>query len=206
MIISEHDIPLVIQQINRSKCTKTCAKLHMFHILFISITCMSLKVLHHLGTNANGVDFPAYEEMLGETRRVLGPGGIMIIAEVLPTAVKEAIWYCQLSDSLCERFSKLYPSVKQYLNMFNKYSFKCIAKFNCLGHELQEKYYDPEGPLKEEWRSGSSLFAFATEQEIEEIKLHVQKMKENGTIMEYMMKHDRSLETGLLTILVCISL
>ena len=178
----------------------------MFHILFISRGYVSLKVLHHLDKNANGEDFPAVEEMLGEARRVLVPKGIMIITEVLPSAVKEAIWYCQLSDSLCDRFSKLFPSVKQYLSMFDKYSFKCIAKFNCLGRDLQEKYYDPGGPLKEEWRNGVSLFAFATEQEIEEIKLYVQKINENETILEFMKKHDRLLEMGLLTILVSVSL
>ena len=146
------------------------------------------------------------EEMFKEAKRVLLPKGIMIITEVLPSTIKEAIWYCQLSQTLCDRFSKLFPSMKQYLDMFDKYGFECASKLSVLGRDLQDSHYDPEGPLKREWRNGISVFAFATEQEIDEIEQIVRKMNDNGTITDYIKEHDRLYQMGFLTILVCVRL
>ena len=145
------------------------------------------------------------EKMFLEAQRVLNTNGIMIITEVLPSTIRDAIWYSKLSKSLCERYCKLFPTVDQYLNMFEKHAFKCVAKFNILGIDNYANYTDPYGPLKKEWRKGVSLFAVATEQEICDIEEYVRGMIEDGTMTKFVKEHERTLETGLLTIFLCVS-
>ena len=145
------------------------------------------------------------EVMFADAKRVLLPKGIMIITEVLPSTIRKGIWYSQLSLSLCERFCKLFPTTEQYIEMFEKYAFNCVTKFNALGTELVENHKDPEGPLKKDWRKGVSLFSFATEKEIHDIEQFVQEMNNDGTIFKYIKEHDRTLEMGFLTVFVCIS-
>ena len=146
------------------------------------------------------------EVMFNEAKRVLNTGGLMIITEVLPSTLRESLWYCQLNASLCERVCKLFPSIKQYLSMFDKYKFQCVTKLNILGSELLTLYKDPSGPLDEEWRKSDSMYGMATEQEISDIEEYVKQMIEDKTISQYIKIHDRTLEIGFLTLLVCRSL
>ena len=145
------------------------------------------------------------EVMFAEAKRVLHPKGIMIITEVLPATIRRNVWYCQLSQSLSDRYCKLFPTTEQYIEMFEKYAFNCVTKFNALGTELVKYYDDPEGPLKKDWRKGVSFFAFATEKEIYDIEQFVQEMNNDGTIFKYIKEHDKTSEMGLLTVFVCIS-
>ena len=143
--------------------------------------------------------------MFREAKRVLRHNGVMIVAESTPPLIKEANWFAQLNLPSCERYCKLYPSVKQYLAMYEKTGFKCVAKLNLLGSDLMPNYYDPQGPLKEEWRSGVSLYAVTTQEEINEIEQKLKGMIKNGTVEQFIKEHDRTLEIGFSNLTVCVS-
>lgn len=145
------------------------------------------------------------EDIFLETKRVLRPRGIMIIITCLPTA-KDVCWYAKLHKGLVDRYVKMFPTTKQYLDMFDKCGFECRTKLNLLGADLHKDYYDAVGPLKKEWRKGDSLFGFATNEEIQEIEMCMQKMKGNNTLEQFMRENDRVLDVGLLTLLVCTAL
>ena len=164
------------------------------------------QVLHHLDDTANGKDFPIIEETLREAKRVLRQNGVMIIADALPYSLREASWIGQLDTKLMERFSKLFPSVTQYKEMLEKNGFQMVSKLNILGSELVKNYFDPEGPLKKEWRNGLSVFGLATEKEILNIEQRVRKMNEDGTMVQFMKEHDKVSQIGTLAILACVSL
>ena len=155
---------------------------------------------------ANGEDFPSIEETLREAKRVLRQNGVMIIADALPYSLREASWIAQLDRKLTERFSKLFPSVMQYNLMLEKSGFQMVSKLHILGSELVKNYFDPEGPLKKEWRNGLSVFGLATENEILDIEQRVLKMNKDGTMVQFMKEHDRCLQIGSIAILACISL
>ena len=145
------------------------------------------------------------EETLREAKRVLRHNGVMIIAETLPSLVREANWFTQLHPALCERYSKRFPSMKENLAMLDRSGFQCVTKLNTLGgNQLMRDYYDAEGPLKKEWRNTVSFFAIAKEEEIRDIENSVRKMIEKGTIQQFIKEHDRALELGFTTILACI--
>lgn len=145
------------------------------------------------------------EAVFRETKRILRPKGIMVVIEVLPST-RHAVWYTKLHEALCDRYCKMFPTVSQYLPMFDKCGFHCPTKFNILGTELLKDYFDPEGPLKKEWRKATSLYGYATEQEIQEIELFAREMQNKGTLYQFMKENDRTLEIGLLTVLLCVSI
>lgn len=164
------------------------------------------QVLHHLDDTANGKDFPIMEVMFREAKRVLHCNGVMMICGSLPVVVKEAVWFSQLNHALCERVCKILPSMEQYMAMLQKTGFKVVTKLNLLGSELSKNYYDPKGPLKQEWRNGDSLFGFATKQEILDIEQKVREMNDNGTMQDFIKQHDRTEEIGTVTIIACTAL
>ena len=145
------------------------------------------------------------ERTLQEANRVLRPNGIMIIGDGLPWSLRNASWIAQLDTSLTERYSKLFPSVEQYNAMFKKCNFKVVSKLSILGSELIKNYYDPEGPLKKEWRDGMSIFGLATDMELRGIEEKVGNMIKEGTMEQFMNDNDKSSQIGFLTILTCIS-
>ena len=146
------------------------------------------------------------EQTLQEAKRVLRPNGIMIIGDGLPWSLRHASWIAQLDTSLTERYSKLFPSVEQYDKMFEKCHFKLVSKLSILGSELIKNYYDPEGPLKKEWRDGMSIFGLATDMELRGIEEKVGNMIKEGTMEQFMNDNDKSSQIGFLTILTCISM
>ena len=145
------------------------------------------------------------EKTLNEAKRVMASNGILFITEVLPSTIRDALWYSQLNQELCDRYCKHFPTVSQYLNMLETAAYKCVSKFNILGIDNYDNYIDPEGPLKKEWRKGVSFFTVATEDEINDIENKVREMNEAGTIAHYIKEHERIFEIGLLTILTCVS-
>ena len=166
---------------------------------------VNFQVLHHFEKSADGKNFPGTEQALQEAKRVLHPNGIMFIGNVLPYSMKQASWIAQLDTSLTERYSLRFPSVEQYHTMVEKCHFKVISKLSILGSEMVKTYYDPEGPLKKEWRDGMSLFGLATDSEIRGIEEKVRKMNKEGTMEQFMKDNDKSSQIGFLTILTCLS-
>ena len=161
--------------------------------------------MHHLDGTANGKDFPIIEQLFGDTKRILRCNGIMIVLTCTPF-VKNVIWYASLYKDLFDRHLKRMPSVMQFTSMLSKCKLELRTKLNVLGAELLPNNYDAEGPLKESWRKGNSLFANASDKEIQEAEDLVRKMKGNGTLEDFMLKHDKALDIGgLPTILLAIS-
>ena len=158
-------------------------------------------MLHHIDDTGNGVDFPIVEEVFLEAKRTLRYKGIMLLLTWLPTA-RNYVWYDLLHEGLLDRHVKLFPSIEQYLSMFTKCGFKIRTKLNILGADLLKDYHDAEGPLRESWRKGDSVFGYASQEEIREIEDCVQKMKENGTLEEFVRTHDKALDVGFITLIL----
>ena len=161
-------------------------------------------MLHHIDDTGNGVDFPILEDVFREAKRSLSSRGIMVLLTGLPTVI-HSVWYAKLQEGLHNRHAKLYPTIMQYIGIFARCGFEMRTKLNILGAEILKDYYDAEGPLKESWRKGDSIFQFASEDEIRNIEVSVRRMKENGTLEEYMRKHDKAMEVGLITLILCVA-
>ncbi|XP_052788420.1 uncharacterized protein LOC128223165 isoform X2 [Mya arenaria] len=158
-------------------------------------------VLHHIDSK----DDETYSEAvqaLAESRRVIGPNGIIIITTVLKDNITN-IWYCNLNEKLNKRFCKRMPSLEQFNSMFRACALKCVQRMNFLGSSLVSNYGNYEGPLDKEWRSFISYWAYATDEELDEIKQKVTDLKEKGQLVSWCKARDHVDTSGFITLFLC---
>ena len=65
-----------------------------------------------------------------------------------------------------------------------------------------KNHFDPEGPLREEWRLGSCVYACADEEEREALLGTIFDLKKNGLMKKFMEDHDRTAVMGMTTFYV----
>ena len=157
-----------------------------------------LQTLHHVDHWSKTPGSEAAERAIVEAKRVLRPGGVLVIGEMLKSTIRESIWFMHLNEDLTARFSERFFTAEHILKMIEKAGFSCRTKLNVLGSDMFKNYWDPTGPLKDEWWkvSARGIYVMAKPEEIEAIKKFVQEKNDNGTMLEYMKQTDRTLERG----------
>ena len=146
----------------------------------------------------------AAERALSDAKRVLRPGGVLVVGELLKSTIRESIWFMHLNEDLTARFSQRFFTTEHILSMLEKAGFSCRTKLNVLGSDMIKTYWDPTGPLRDEWwkQYARGLYVMAKPEEIEAIKKFVQEKNDNGTMLEYMKQTDRTLEMGMISLFI----
>ena len=65
-------------------------------------------------------------------------------------------------------------------------------------------FLNPESPLNEEWRIGSSMLKVAGPEKEKELIEIVKDMKKAGTLDKFVSDHDHTSEMGGVTLFVCV--
>ena len=166
------------------------------------------QVLHHMDKDLDGKNFPMLEKTLLDTKRILRPNGVLVITTVLQSTITHAIWYDQIHPGITEVLSKCCPSAKQYFDLFAKCGFYCVSAMNFLTTPtslMHTDYWNPEGPLNEEWRNAVNVFGVAGPAKEKEMIDIVLAMKENRLLEDFMVQNDHTSERGMYTLFICIS-
>ena len=149
------------------------------------------------------------ETVLHDTKRILRPKGVLVVTTMLPSVLKDAIWYTKLNRGLGEKLAKYFPSTEQLLDTFTKCGFQCVSAMNFLRVNNSTAivgYRDPEGPLREEWRKGTFMYAAENDIEMKEMLKELRELKGRGSLKQFMIDNDRTSELGMTALFVCISL
>ena len=163
--------------------------------------------MHHLDKAGHDGTFPMMQKALLETRRALRQNGVLLISTIHPTTIKDALWFAQVHHGYRDKLASLVPHVKDYFEKFDKTGFKCVAAMNLLPSDSPtfiRNYLDPEGPLREDWRKGTSMFEFVDNQVLKEMENAFFDMKEKGTLEQFMEDHDRTSIVGMVTMFACV--
>ena len=166
------------------------------------------KVLHHLDKDGSDGKIHMYQKALLEAKRVLSPHGVLIISTCLPVIIEEAFWFTQIHQYYKEKVASPLLSVEEYLAIFDRTGFECVAAMNLLATKMPSmfrNYFDSDGPLKAEWRIGTSMFESYGDQLLNEMETSFLKLKEQGKLKKFMEDHDRTAEIGMVTVFACVA-
>ena len=140
----------------------------------------------------------AIETTLRNTKRILKHKGLVVILTSMPEMLTESIWYTQIYPPIAEKLAKYFPTSNDWADLFAKCGFEVVSAINSLIPDMK-KHFDPEGPLREEWRLGSCVYACADEDEKKALLATINDLNENGLMKKFMEDHDRTSVMGMTT-------
>jgi SAM-dependent methyltransferase len=146
------------------------------------------QVLHHLPDP----DWSLHREVLAELRRVLRPGGSLVINTCSQPQLREGFWYFALMPErpladMCAR----YCTVPKLWELLREVGFDDVARHAVVDEPIfGARLLESEGPLDPAWRNGDSSWALLSPDELERSLQSTRKMKQAGTLDSFMRKND----------------
>jgi ubiquinone/menaquinone biosynthesis C-methylase UbiE len=138
------------------------------------------QVVHHLDADSN---FSSLQELINESYRILAPGGSLVLHTSSQEQVRNCYWFGWLIPEAKHRMAERYAPVPQIKGMLQSAGFDDIrvtAPLEAM-YDLNV-YLDPEGPFRADWRACDSMFALATEDELEVGLKKLRSACDEGTV------------------------
>ena len=149
------------------------------------------QVMHHLRDDSTG-GFPLHQQALAEFRRVLKPGGVLVVNTSSQEQITRGFWYYDLIPRAARELSLRFAPIEFLSRSLVENGFTYSGSFAPISAVLQgESYFDPLGPLSKSWRAGDSSWALARQEEIEEVLKRVRLMDQKNELAHYMAHCDR---------------
>ena len=160
------------------------------------------QVLHHLSDDAKA-GYPQHRQVLAEFRRVLKPGGVLVINTSSPEQLLHGFWYHDLIPRAAEEIRQRFAPIDLLARTLAEGDFTYRGSIVPTSSVLQSKcYFDQRGPLSKHWRDGDSSWALADEEELSKVLDKVALMDQEGTLTDYFARCDRRRpDIGLVTFL-----
>jgi ubiquinone/menaquinone biosynthesis C-methylase UbiE len=165
------------------------------------------QVLHHLADRSSQ-GWPAHRRVLGELARVLRPGGVLVINTCSHAQTQDGHWaYHLIPHARAAVLERLMPldAIEAALRDIR---LEPRGRFVPVDAVLQGKdYFDPQGPLRAEWRAGDSIWALVGAGELAAVEDRLRELDRRGELDAYVRTHDaRRQDIGQITILYAIKL
>ena len=152
------------------------------------------QVLHHIEDGADPA-FPAHAAVIAEMARVLRPGGVLVINTCTHDQLSEGYWYYELVPEAREACIRCHIPTEQLTGMMAASGLDPRPPEPALDAVMQgEAYFDPTGPLREDWRKGDSFWALATAEQVASAEARVREMQAAGTLEQWMKERDERRE------------
>ena len=164
-------------------------------------------MLQQIDAHSQNGEFTGLKETLKNAKRILRPQGVMFITTMFPSHFTKSYWFTQLQHSISERMTPYFLPAEQYLSLFSECGFQCVSSLSLLrAHTptLFVEYLDPEGPLKENFRIGTSMFGNSNNEELLELENKILNLKHKDLLKDYIKQHDRTPELGFVVLFACI--
>ncbi|UCH73365.1 MAG: class I SAM-dependent methyltransferase [Rhodospirillales bacterium] len=152
------------------------------------------QVLHHLEDGGDD-GWPGHRRVLSEIRRVLRPGGVLVVNMCTHTQLRDGFWYYDLAPAARDACIRRHIPPARFRQLLAEAGFEYRDAKVPLDEVIQgAAYFDPTGPLRERWRKGDSFWALATADQIALAEARVREMKAAGTLSAWFTERDRRRE------------
>jgi ubiquinone/menaquinone biosynthesis C-methylase UbiE len=154
------------------------------------------QVLHHLPGSV-APDYAGPVQFIKEAYRILKDRGVLII-----NTCNEDQWYKSIYNNIlipqaAKKVYDKYPPVDVLIKAMEGIGFTLQSLLSHCHESIMplDKYKDIQGVLSKEWRNTMSMWAMATEEEIEAALDNWRKMIDNGTIEAFIDNAEKSRKT-----------
>lgn len=160
------------------------------------------QVLHHLDTPGFG-RYPNHETVLRNLARFLKPGAPLVINTCAREQVTKGFWMTSLVPEAAKRLADRYMPIEDIEQILRASGLTCRGRFVPTDAVVGPSYFDGRGPLRKEWRDADSLWALASETELEAALARIRELDANGELDAFVANADRDrIHVGQLTFLV----
>ena len=163
------------------------------------------QVLHHLPDEPSR-GFPAHGRVFEEFARVLKPGGVLVVNTCSQEQLRHGYWHYYLIPTAADALRNRYAPLEDLAEILADRGFTPGGNFAPLDATVQgEAYFDPRGPLSEDWRDGDSVWSLVGEDELDQVISKLRKLDETGRLENYVARHDaRRPDIGQITVLTAL--
>ena len=156
------------------------------------------QVLHHL-PDEPAAGWPLHRKVLAELARVLRPGGVLMINSCGHHQIEHGFWPYHLIPAARAAVLRRLMPLEALERALAEVGIAPRGRFVPVDAVLQGKdYFDPQGPLRPEWRAGDSIWALAAAGELARAEERLREAASEA----YLAAHDaRRPEIGQITLL-----
>ena len=150
------------------------------------------QVLHHLPENAE-MCWDNHSKVFREFFRILKPEGCLIINSCSPEQLNNGFWFYHLIPNALNKILEKTIDLKTLSKILKKIGFVNLIQEVPLNLTLQGKdYFNENGPLDPEWRSGDSIWSLVKDKKLVEVLNQISILKNRGKLQDFILDKDKT--------------
>jgi len=148
------------------------------------------QVLHHLESDVDQ-NYDGHAQALTEIHRVVRPGGIVTINFCSHRQLHNGFWFYGLIPDARASIVRRCISWPALETTLQAVGFDSVSRFVALDAVLQgQAYFDGLGPLDAAWRAGDSIWAAASDGEIQSAEAEIRRRDRAGSLAQFVRDED----------------
>lgn len=146
--------------------------------------------LHHL--DQPGDNFKNQQQFFQHVKRVLKPGGLLIINTITHEQLRDGVWWGDLIKPAVDRMTHRFTSAEKLHELLAANDFEITNRVVPVDTIIQEEgYFDSNSLRSEAFRNGDSHFSLLTIEELNGVLSKLDDLQSDKSIDAYIQERDK---------------